>query len=198
MADTVHTHPERPAPRLLADHIALDLINTVELVDGAPADRLQSAADVAHWLLATGMVERTPAVLPPGLLDATRRLREVVRAAVQQRKAGKAVDFSALNRLLARGTSHLELHNVAKGGVEVRRRYNHEAADGLLGPVAEAAAELLASGDFSMVRKCESEDCSLWFYDRTRSHRRRWCSMALCGNRHKVAAFRKRNEADQS
>jgi len=57
---------------------------------------------------------------------------------------------------------------------------------------AEAAAELLAEGDFELIRRCESESCVLWFYDRTKSHRRRWCSMASCGNRHKVAAFRSR------
>jgi predicted RNA-binding Zn ribbon-like protein len=51
---------------------------------------------------------------------------------------------------------------------------------------------LLATGDFSLVRRCENAACVLWFYDRTRSHHRRWCSMARCGNRHKVAAFRKR------
>ena len=35
----------------------------------------------------------------------------------------------------------------------------------------------------------------LMFYDRTKSHKRRWCSMALCGNRHKVAEFRKRRQS---
>jgi predicted RNA-binding Zn ribbon-like protein len=61
-------------------------------------------------------------------------------------------------------------------------------------PVAEAVATLLAKGDFSLVRKCESPDCTLWFHDRTKSHHRRWCSMALCGNRMKVAAFRARQK----
>jgi predicted RNA-binding Zn ribbon-like protein len=42
------------------------------------------------------------------------------------------------------------------------------------------------------VRKCEAHDCTLLFEDATRSGRRRWCSMALCGNRMKVAAFRAR------
>jgi predicted RNA-binding Zn ribbon-like protein len=61
-------------------------------------------------------------------------------------------------------------------------------------PVAEAVATLLAKGDFSLVRKCECPDCTLWFHDRTKSHHRRWCSMALCGNRMKVAAFRARQK----
>jgi len=32
----------------------------------------------------------------------------------------------------------------------------------------------------------------LYFYDTTKNHRRQWCSTAACGNRHKVADFRKR------
>jgi predicted RNA-binding Zn ribbon-like protein len=62
-------------------------------------------------------------------------------------------------------------------------------------PVAEAAAQLLAEGEFQLVRVCEHPDCTLWFYDRTKSHKRRWCSMAVCGNRHKVAEYRKRQQA---
>ncbi|MFI4982934.1 MAG: CGNR zinc finger domain-containing protein, partial [Nevskiales bacterium] len=63
-------------------------------------------------------------------------------------------------------------------------------------PVAEAVASLLAQGDFTLVRTCESSDCTLWFHDHTKSHRRRWCSMAQCGNRQKVAAFRARRKAE--
>jgi predicted RNA-binding Zn ribbon-like protein len=58
--------------------------------------------------------------------------------------------------------------------------------------LTEQAAELLCHGDFTQVRQCEHPDCTLWFYDRTNAHRRRWCTMALCGNRHKVAEHRKR------
>ncbi|HEX8403835.1 MAG TPA: CGNR zinc finger domain-containing protein, partial [Duganella sp.] len=42
--------------------------------------------------------------------------------------------------------------------------------------------------------QCEHPECILWFYDRTKSHKRRWCSMALCGNRYKAAQFRKRSQ----
>ncbi|QCW28702.1 hypothetical protein FE772_10180 [Lysobacter enzymogenes] len=61
-----------------------------------------------------------------------------------------------------------------------------------LAPLGEAAAQLLAELDFALVRQCEHSDCVLWFHDTTKSHRRRWCAMALCGNRHKVSEFRKR------
>ncbi|MDQ2843928.1 MAG: CGNR zinc finger domain-containing protein [Acidobacteriota bacterium] len=45
------------------------------------------------------------------------------------------------------------------------------------GPVAEAAADLLATADFRFVKRCEKETFVLWFSDQTKSHRRRWCSM---------------------
>ncbi|WP_371263350.1 MULTISPECIES: CGNR zinc finger domain-containing protein [unclassified Pseudomonas] len=53
----------------------------------------------------------------------------------------------------------------------------------------------LATNDkFEFVRQCEAHDCVLLFHDLSKSHRRRWCSMATCGNRMKVAAFRSRNK----
>lgn len=63
-----------------------------------------------------------------------------------------------------------------------------------LAPFAEATAELLVQGNFDLVRQCENADCVLWFYDRTKGHKRRWCSMASCGNRHKVSQFRSRQQ----
>jgi predicted RNA-binding Zn ribbon-like protein len=72
---------------------------------------------------------------------------------------------------------------VARGG----------AISALLGPLAQAVAQLLVDGDFDLVRQCEHPECVLWFHDRTKAHKRRWCSMALCGNRHKAARFRKRS-----
>jgi predicted RNA-binding Zn ribbon-like protein len=71
-----------------------------------------------------------------------------------------------------------------------------DAIASLLGPVAEAVAQLLAEGNFALVKQCEHPDCILWFYDRTKSHKRRWCSMAQCGNRYKAAQFRKRSSGE--
>jgi predicted RNA-binding Zn ribbon-like protein len=64
----------------------------------------------------------------------------------------------------------------------------------LLVPVAESAATLLSRGDLSLVRRCENPACILFFYDTTRNHGRRWCSMTACGNRAKVAAHYRRTK----
>jgi predicted RNA-binding Zn ribbon-like protein len=53
-------------------------------------------------------------------------------------------------------------------------------------------AQLVCSEDFTFVKACEGQACMLLFLDRTRRRARRWCSMSVCGNRAKQAAFRTR------
>jgi predicted RNA-binding Zn ribbon-like protein len=182
-------------PALLGDHPALNLLNTVVRVNGLDVEQLNSDDDVLRWLarlgLPLGLEEARP---PPGLLQAARTLREVIRPLVVQRQAGKPLELSALNVYLRQCRSYLELVPQAQGELQLVRVWPRETAEQSLAPLAEAAAELLARGDFELVRRCENSECVLWFYDRTKSHHRRWCSMATCGNRHKVAAFRQRQQ----
>ena len=181
----------------VADHLALDFLNSVA---GTGAERREFLFDdeqVLDWLQQAGLpVDEAARVLkghPRGTLrDAAIELREAGRALIERRKAGKHGDPAPLNRLLGRGGTYRQLIWKPRSepqGVTYRRV---EAPADLLVPVAEAIAELLESGDYELVRKCENPACTLWFYDRTKAHRRRWCSMAICGNRMKVAAFRAR------
>jgi predicted RNA-binding Zn ribbon-like protein len=172
------------------DHPALDLINTV--VQGT--ETWHSDADVMQWLKDAGFPASGKA--PHGLLEAGRGLRETVRALVHARKHGHKLDVARLNGLLAQSQRHLALHAQADGSVTLQTRYATDTPERLLAPLAESAAQLLADGDFNLIRKCEDHECTLWFLDRTKSHRRRWCSMALCGNRNKVASFRQRQKAE--
>jgi len=61
--------------------------------------------------------------------------------------------------------------------------------DWLLAAVARSGAEIVAEGTRARLRVCANPACGLFFYDNSRTRRRRWCSMAVCGNRSKVAAF---------
>ncbi|QET06087.1 MULTISPECIES: CGNR zinc finger domain-containing protein [Cupriavidus] len=182
------------APRLLADHPALDLLNTLERALDAPVDRWQTDEDVWQWLERVSLLPNgeMPEHRPQGLLAAATALRESLRKAVSQRKANGDVDVTLLNDYLAADACRALLTPAESGRIRLARVYPTDTPMQCLVPLALSAADLLANGDFSLIRKCESETCSMWFYDRTRAHRRRWCSMALCGNRHKVAAYRKR------
>ncbi|QHG65702.1 CGNR zinc finger domain-containing protein [Pseudomonas putida] len=181
-----------PAPYVLADHPALDLLNTVMMVDGRKTDLLNSDEQAFTWLAQAGF---GPASLPSAkggvLLSNLRTLRDAVEVLVHARREERDADPSVLNSFLRDAVPQLTW---GAHQPELDRFHHKDEASRQLARLAYSAAELLAEGDFSLVRKCESPDCSLMFYDRTKSHKRRWCSMALCGNRHKVAEFRKRRQ----
>ena len=180
----------------VGDHPALDFLNSVARLEGNLVDSLQSDRDVLEWLARAGWsVESGYADLrPQSLVQAARTLRETTRALVERRKAGKRVDPDALNSFLAESRSYLKLAQKKDGSLQLTRKWKQRTAGEILAPLAESAADLLANGDFDLVRRCQNDECVLWFYDRTKSHHRRWCSMATCGNRHKVMAFRQRRQ----
>jgi predicted RNA-binding Zn ribbon-like protein len=106
-----------------------------------------------------------------------------------------------LNRLLAQDLLYRRIVPIgstpaAEGGdaqaLEWRLERDLTAPAQLLMPLAEAIGDLVCHCDFRLVRICENPRCTLIFYDRTKSHARRWCSMAVCGNRAKAAAHRAR------
>lgn len=184
------------APLRIGDHIALDFLNTVAQVNGQPHDFFQTDEDVIRWLSAAGWStgRAEPERHKGALLVAARQLRDAILHAVQQRKRGETWQPDELNRFLRSAASHIELALSSDGSPEYRRIYAAATPEQQLGPVAEQAADLLVNGDFSLVRECEHPDCTLWFYDRTKAHRRRWCSMAVCGNRAKAARFRQMSQ----
>ncbi|MGA8034699.1 MAG: ABATE domain-containing protein [Candidatus Acidiferrales bacterium] len=188
----------RSGPIFLAGHLALDFLNTQMRLKGVLVDVFQRDQDVLDWLNQAGLPAASTGRggANNSLLDSARALRENIRSLVQKRKGGRRGDPSLLNRFLFGAESHSRLvwnKSRALKVETVRRCHTHEA---ILGPVAEAAADLLANADFRFVKRCKDETCVLWFSDNTRSHHRRWCSMALCGNRHKVAAYRRRVRND--
>lgn len=184
----------------LADHLALDLLNTEAQTHSGVVDYWATDEDVRRWLARHDVpLAQLSTPAPPGLLAGGRELRAAVRAAISARKSGLPVAVDALNEHLRAYLTAPQLLSDAAGRLVLSREAHCDAVASLLGPVAEAAATLLVEGDFSLVRQCEHPDCILWFYDRTKSHKRRWCSMAVCGNRHKATRFRERTaSADPS
>ena len=137
-----------------------------------------------------------PKAIAIGLLVQGRALRTLARQLILQRKEGSDVEVGELNENLRSYTCFPQLQRDDEGRLLLTHTANGETAQALLGPVAEAVAQLLVEGNFDLVKQCEHPDCILWFYDRTKAHKRRWCSMALCGNRYKAAQFRKRSSGD--
>ena len=161
-------------------------------------DLLQRDEDVLHWLKRAGLSvpDLSRGAARMSILDSARTLRENIRSLVEKRKAGQRGDPSVLNRFLSGAQSHRRLLWNKPRSLRIEKVGARDTAEAVLGPVAEAAANLLATADFRLVKRCEDETCVLWFSDNSKSHHRRWCSMVLCGNRHKVAAYRRRLRND--
>lgn len=197
----------RPPPMFLAEALGLDFLNSIATPVDTQVEWIANGDDLLAWLDAAKIVpqdvlEELRTSAGPGELDAlaaqARGLREWFRAFVVEHK-GKKMSARALqsldpiNRVLARdeGFSQIVVEETETGlNYKPMRRWRSPEA--LLIPIAEAMASLICKEDFTYVKACEGPACTLLFLDKTRSHARRWCSMAICGNRAKQAAHRER------
>ena len=68
--------------------------------------------------------------------------------------------------------------------------------DGALGHIVSIAFLADLDGSWEHLKECVGLDCDSVFYDRSKNHSARWCSMSACGNRAKVRAWRERRRAD--
>jgi predicted RNA-binding Zn ribbon-like protein len=199
----------------VADAPGLDFLNSIATPVAEEIDWLENGEGLLAWLQQAGMVAAVAltavrAQSSPAELDAVaaqaRALRDWFREFVQKRKgrplAAKDLnELAPLNQLLERDDQYAEVvASVTDGGAifELRTKRRWKSAESLLIPIAEALARLVCDEDFTQVKACEGPRCTLMFADHTRGHARRWCSMAICGNRAKVAAHRKRAREQHS
>ncbi|WP_307703060.1 CGNR zinc finger domain-containing protein [Variovorax paradoxus] len=191
----MHSTLQSDEPPLIGDHLALNFLNTRYGTGSAKRECFVDDASVVRWLKQVGELPNDFGEVPPGLLSLTLVLRESARALVSAAKAREYGDTRVVNHVLERGSGLHELAwNSKRETFEVLSKRRDNGAAGLLYPIAQAIVDLLVSSSLDRVKQCQAPDCTLIFHDQTKSHRRRWCSMALCGNRMKVAAFRERKK----
>jgi predicted RNA-binding Zn ribbon-like protein len=207
----------RPAPFFISDDLALDFLNSIATPWGEEIEWLATGGDLVAWLEAAHAVpatvlaqfrKRTGSRALDSVAFQARELREWFRIFVRNH-AGKPLAASALrelaplNQLLERDEAYRQIeiappsHGGENDGDEQRglrwramRRWHSPKA--LLLPIAEAIGELVCRKDLTLVRRCEGLTCTMWFHDVSKGHARRWCSMAVCGNRAKAVAHRAR------
>jgi len=191
----------------VGDHAALDFLNTIAAPHGEVIESISNGETYLSWLADAGLLE--PSEVQKLLMKfgkpaldrvarEARELREWFRQAIAK-SSGTQVRWQTgnviakLNPILAMDCVHRQLEMVGKH-LTLIERHEFTRARQLLVPVAQRIAELVTDGDPSLIKYCANPPCTLWFYDRTKTHRRRFCSVAVCGNRVKVAAFRLRQQ----
>jgi predicted RNA-binding Zn ribbon-like protein len=193
----------------VADSPGLDFLNTV----ATPLDKRVDWIDCGDGLLAwleqsrlapADVLKALRAQAMPGEFDGVaaqaRKLREWFRAFVMSRRGRKLGaddmrELEPLNRLLARDErfDQIVADTEREASVlELRTMRRWRSPESLLLPIGRELAKLVCEEDFTYVKSCDGSSCTLLFADRTRGHARRWCSMAICGNRAKQIAHRSR------
>ena len=181
----------------VGDHAALDFLNTVAAPRGEVIESIADGEAYVSWLADAGLLGATEARVildrfgGPALdkvAGEARDLREWFRRRITK-PAAEAI--TKLNQILAMDCVQRQLERSGRRLVLREKRVFTQARQ-LLTPVVQAIAELVTDDNPSLIKRCANQNCTLWFYDRTKAHRRRFCSPAVCGNRAKVAAFRER------
>jgi predicted RNA-binding Zn ribbon-like protein len=206
-------HHDQPAI-FIADSPGLDFLNSVATPEDQPVDWIDSGDGLLAWLKQARLVpaealEALRARAMPGELDhvaaRARDLREWFRAFVLARR-GRALgaddlrELEPLNRLLDRDERFGQIVARDEKGatvLELRTMRRWRTPGSLLLPIGEVLAKFVCEEDLTYVKACEGSTCTLLFADHTRGRARRWCSMAICGNRAKQIAHRNRRRTDE-
>ena len=192
--------PSSKSP-LVAGRLALDFANISSAGD-------LSWGDFVTFLIDAHLVsqDRAARLLPflttePRAVDAvllrTLRLRESLRAiftCIVDREPFPTSWAEPVNEILRITEGHDELV-FRESAWSLKFVAREGGLEWLLAAIARSAAELLVEGPAAPIRRCANPSCGLFFYDDSRTHRRRWCSMSACGNRHKVASFLRRQSS---
>ena len=194
----------RVKPLFLGSHPALDFLNTVFNQQGKQVDVIGNGEGFVDWLVGAGLLDSSLAVtvkrdLGAQALDAAaaeaRKVRAWAADWISRWRDAPGADYARehrrLNSLLKRASGYRELVE-AKTGWQVAERWRFDTADQLVPLVAAALALFVTGESAGLVKRCAGTTCTLWFLDRTKAHRRVFCSASACGNRAKVAAFRDR------
>lgn len=219
--ETTHTKADRPSPFFIGDHVALDFLNSRCEPGTIEFDWLLDGDDLIKWMQSAGLLTADEAIYFEGKFDQialntvaeqARDLREWFRTFIEADNSAHTAqsettdsnllsELSLLNDILSKPVT--QSHAVSLSREERTPKHRMAAltntwviqnASDALFPIARAIADFLVETDPNLVKNCEGPTCTMWFYDTTKNHRRRWCVMDVCGNRAKAAAFRARKK----
>ena len=194
--------PWRDGFLFIGNNLALDFLNTCPVQNAVATELLPDFSALLRWFVSAGQLTPAQATALERIWGKTRQAQSFARearAARERLREGlrgwlatgslRSARIADLNGLLAEHPMRLRLQQ--SGHVISTDLYLQAARpEDMLAPLADSAAKLFAGADRERVRQCGN--CVLFFLDTSRKGTRHWCSMQLCGNRSKVAAFAER------
>lgn len=189
----------------VANRPILNFLNTKPVLADGLTELLPDVRALDRWLIASGMVTSAKAKATlrswrnsaeaAAFLEELVAFREKLREAVLRIENGSApadAFLAQVNSLLMQHPLPALLHK-RDGRVTREASFDLRQPTDLWAPIIDAAADLLVEPELSRLRKCES--CIIHFFDTSKKGSRRWCSMNICGNKLKVAAYQRRKRS---
>jgi predicted RNA-binding Zn ribbon-like protein len=177
---------------------AVDLVNTLRERWQRRVETIVTPDDLGLWLARAQLVPAAPRVSRARLSEA-RQLREAIDACMQAALAHEPAPAAAVATIdgwLAHASARTQLEVADDGTPVLGEREPADPVKRALAAVALDAARMLGTpAEAARIRVCASATCSARFYDRSPAGRRRWCSMALCGNEAKARRHRDRSRS---
>lgn len=190
----------------LGNHLALDFVNTRPIMNGEANELLPDFNSLLRWFQAADLLNSTEAASlrqrfgksgrAQRTVKAVRELRERLRKDILSWERGRGVRHSTITELNGLMVHHPMRTRLKANGRGTELYFESRRPEDLFAPLAYSAATLFADGNRKRIRKCDQ--CVLHFYDTSKKGTRRWCSMQLCGNRQKVAAYTNRQRTRDS
>jgi predicted RNA-binding Zn ribbon-like protein len=192
----------------VANRPILDFLNTKPVLADGPTELLPDVRALERWLIASGMVtspkikvivrswrhSTEAAVFLEQLIAFRERLREAV-VRIENGSSPADAFLAEANSLLIQYPLHTSLRK--RDGKVIRETlFEPRKPADLWAPIVDATADLLTETESSRIRKCES--CVVHFFDTSKKGSRRWCSMNICGNKLKVAAYQRRKRGNNA
>ena len=175
----------KPAPGELV--IVQGLVNTLDVETGT--DEIGTAESLKAWLVRHGLLP-SKAELSSKDLQTALTLREALRFLLLANNGETVPRISSrkLNYLFSQyplavsfGTDGTPSLSPAGRGIA-----------GALGQILIQVVKAVGEGTWTRLKACNEPTCNWAFYDSSKNHSGRWCSMSVCGSRDKARAYRKR------
>ena len=173
--------------QFLGNNTAVDFANSQVLVRSPFFVSMEATNEVLTWIEQAGLTVDV-ADLDANLHKVTefRNGLKAIFAACIDEQEPKPKHIALLNRYLPAYSQRREV-KFDQGQFVLDEVQHPFSVDEFLGFLAHEAANLLASPQVLKLKRCSNEKCILIYVDKSKSGRRRWCSMEICGNRAKAA-----------
>lgn len=197
----------RGSSAMVGGRLCLDFLNTQVHKPKGAVDLISTPEQLLHWLELANLIsheasERLSREWQEGdngksAWQQAVELRAFLRPIMEALIAGQPVPSASVERLnsvLHEHPAYLTLRYDEEGQFTQEAQFDTDEMHDWIPVIAQDTADFLCQADYSLLKQCDGVGCIRLFYDTTKNHKRRWCSVEKCGRRAKAAAYYRRTK----